>query len=164
MLTTDRKSILDKPQFREISSHIAVFYNYARVERAVESIILESYLGKLRNNVRYMNKGVYICVGINSDGHREILGARIYDSETEIQWELFFDDLKDRGLNGVELVISDGNKGIREAVKQSFPGSSWQYCHVHFMRNLRKLMGKQQWKDISLLIKQSLDNYLLHLI
>ena len=56
------------------------------------------------------------------------------------------------------MVISDGNKGIREAVKQSFPGASWQYCHVHFMRNLRKLMGKQQWKDISLLVKQALDN------
>ena len=56
------------------------------------------------------------------------------------------------------MVISDGNKGIREAVKQSFPGASWQYCHVHFMRNLRKLMGKQQWKALSLLIKQALDN------
>ena len=214
LLTTDGKIILDKPQFRETSFHTAVFDNYSRVERAVESIILESYLSgvstrsvnkviksldvqvspsyvsslssrldktvneflerkidgvykfiyidgtylKIRNNGRYMNKAIYICVGINSDGYREILGSRIYDSETEIEWELFFDDLKNRGLNGVEMVISDGNKGIREAVKQSFPGSSWQYCHVHFMRNLRKLMGKQQWNDISLLIKQALDN------
>ena len=214
LLTTDGKIILDKPQFRETSFHTAVFDNYSRVERAVESIILESYLSgvstrsvnkviksldvqvspsyvsslssrldktvneflerkidgiykfiyidgtylKIRNNGRYMNKAIYICVGINSDGYREVLGARIYDSETEIEWELFFDDLKDRGLNGVELVISDGNKGIREAVKQSFHGASWQYCHVHFMRNLRKLMGKQQWNDISLLIKQALDN------
>ncbi len=56
------------------------------------------------------------------------------------------------------MVISDGNKVIRAAVKKSFPGASWQYCHVHFMRNLRKLMGKNQWNDISLLIKQTLDN------
>jgi len=214
LLTTDGKVILDKPQFRETSFHTAVFDNYSRVEKSVESIILESYLSgvstrsvnkvikslgievspsyvsslssrldktvneflerkidgeykfiyidgtylKIRNNGRYRNKAIYICVGINSDGYREILGSRIYDSETEIEWELFFDDLKERGLNGVEMVISDGNKGIREAVKQSFPGSSWQYCHVHFMRNLRKLMGKQQWKDLSLLIKQALDN------
>ena len=214
LLTTDGKIILDKPQFRETSFHTAVFGNYSRVERAVESIILESYLSgvstrsvnkviksldvqvspsyvsslssrldktvneflerkidgeykfiyidgtylKIRNNGRYGNKAIYICVGINREGYREILGARIYNSETEIEWELFFDDLKDRGLNGVELVISDGNKGIRETVKQSFPGASWQYCHVHFMRNLRKLMGKQQWKDISLLVKQALDN------
>ena len=214
LLTTDGKIILDKPQFRETSFHTAVFDNYSRVERAVESIILESYLSgvstrsvnkvvqsldvqvsasyvsslssrldktvneflerkidgmykfiyidgtyiKIRNNGRYRNKAIYVCVGINSDGYREILGSRIYDSETEIEWELFFDDLKNRGLNGVEMVISDGNKGIREAVKQSFPGASWQYCHVHFMRNLRKLTGKQQWNDISLLVKQALDN------
>ncbi|MGE9811202.1 IS256-like element ISFac7 family transposase, partial [Ferroplasma acidiphilum] len=214
LLTTDGKVILDKPQFRETSFHTAVFDNYSRVEKSVESIILESYLSgvstrsvnkvikslgievspsyvsslssrldktvneflerkidgeykfiyidgtylKIRNNGRYRNKAIYICVGINSDGYREVLGARIYDSETEIEWELFFDDLKDRGLNGVEMVISDGNKGIREAVKQSFPGSSWQYCHVHFMRNLRKSTGKQQWKFLSLLIKQALDN------
>ena len=163
LVTTDGKIILDKPQFRETSFHTAVFDNYSRVERAVESIILESYLSgvstrsvnkviqsldvqvsasyvsslssrldktvneflerkidgvyrfiyidgtylKIRNNGRYRNKAIYICVGINSDGYREILGARIYDSETEIEWELFFDDLKDRGLNGVEMVISD---------------------------------------------------------
>ena len=163
LLTTDGKIILDKPQFRETSFHTAVFDNYSRVEKSVESIILESYLSgvstrsvnkvvqsldinvspsyvsslssrldktvneflerkidgeykfiyidgtyiKIRNNGRYRNKAIYICVGINSDGYREILGARIYDSETEIEWELFFDDLKDRGLNGVEMVISD---------------------------------------------------------
>ena len=214
LLTTDGRILLNKPQFRNKSFHTAVFENYSRVENAVESVILESYLSgvstrsvnkviksldvsvsasyvsslssrldntvneflerkidgeykfiyidgtylKIRNNGRYRNKAIYICVGINSEGYREVLGARIYDSETEIQWELFFDDLKERGLKGVEMVISDGNKGIREAVKQSFPGASWQYCHVHFMRNLMKLMGKQQWKDISLLIKQALDN------
>ena len=129
-----------------------------KIDGAYKFIYIDETYLKIRNNGRYRNKAIYICVGINSDGYREILGSRIYDSETEIEWELFFDNLKDRGLNGVEMVISDGNNGIREAVKQSFPGASWQYCHVHFMRNLRKLMGKQQWKDISLLIKQALDN------
>ena len=71
----------------------------------------------------------------------EVLGARIYDSETEIQWELFFDDLKARGLKGVEMVISDGNKGIREAVKQSFPGSSWSIpCTLY--EEFNKINGK----------------------
>jgi len=77
----------------------------------------------------------------------EDTGIRPYTSV----WESFFDDFKNKGLNGVEMVISDGNKGIREVVKQSFPGSSWQYCHVYFMRNLKKLMGKQQWRDIPLI-------------
>lgn len=52
--------------------------------------------------------------------------------------------MKERGLKGVELVISDGHKGIIEAVSRSFLGSSWQYCHVHFMRNLMKLIPKKR--------------------
>ena len=53
-------------------------------------------------------------VGIDDEGRREITSAKIYDSESEIEWESFFDDLKGRGLKGVELVVSDRHKGIQE--------------------------------------------------
>ncbi len=73
-------------------------------------------------------------------GRKEILSAGLYDSETEVGWESFFDDLKERSLNGVVLVVSDGHKGIQEAVTRSFLGAACQYCHVHFTRNLMKLI------------------------
>ena len=82
-----------------------------KIDEAYKFIYIDGTYLKIRDNGRYRNKATYICIGINSEGYREILGSRIYDSETEIQWELFFDGLKDRGLNGVEMVISDGNKG-----------------------------------------------------
>lgn len=74
--------------------------------------IYDTYL-KIEYNARYRNKVIYICVGINSNDFREISASRLYDPETEMQWELFFDFLKNRGLNGVGMVISDAKKGVR---------------------------------------------------
>ncbi len=58
----------------------------------------------------------------------------------------------------MELVISDGHRGIMEAVSRSFLGASWQYCHVHFMRNLMKLIPKKKWSSVSLIVKEALEN------
>jgi putative transposase len=88
----------------------------------------------------------------------EILSSRLYDSESEVEWESFFDDLKNRGLTGVELVISDGHKGIQESVARSFLGAAWQYCHVHFMRNLMKLIPKKKQSSVMQIVKQALEN------
>ena len=62
--------------------------------------------------------------GVNEDGYREILGAKLADSESEEYWSAFFGDLINCGLTGVKLVISDGHKGIRKAVIKMFVGAS----------------------------------------
>ena len=54
------------------------------------------------------------------------------------------------------MVISDGHKGIMNAVEESFPGSLWQYCHFHFLKNLRKTMSRDQWKDVSKIVSEAL--------
>ena len=99
-----------------------------------------------------------MCIGIDNEGKREILSCKLCDSETEMEWESFFDDLKERGLKGVELVISDGHKGIQGAVTRSFLGAAWQYCHVHFMRNLMKLIPKKKQSSVMQIVKQALEN------
>jgi len=60
--------------------------------------------------------------------------VEIAESEDSGYWSTLFRSLKDRGLEGVQLVISDAHKGIQKAVESSFVGASWQYCHVHFSR------------------------------
>jgi len=65
-------------------------------------------------------------------------------------------ELKKRGLRGVKLVISDGHKGIEEAVKKSFTGSSWQMCHVHFVRDVLRKVPKKRWKEITRKLKEAL--------
>jgi putative transposase len=81
-----------------------------------------------------VNRAFLVVTGIREDGYREILGARIADGEDEQFWHGLFDDLKKRGLTGVELVISDGHNGIQKAVQESFLGASFFIVHVFFVQ------------------------------
>jgi transposase-like protein len=107
---------------------------------------------------RYVTKAFMIVTGVRDDGHREILGARIADGEDELFWSGLFQDLADRGLSGVKLVISDGHKGIRKAVDKSFLGASWQMCHVHLIRAVLRNVAKKYHKEIADKIKMALED------
>ncbi|VUT28188.1 MAG: Transposase, Mutator family [Candidatus Syntrophoarchaeum sp. GoM_oil] len=112
----------------------------------------------MRDGVRYVNKAIFIACGVREDGYREILGATIAECEDEGFWSGFFEDLKERGLKGVKLVISDGHSGIRKAVETSFLGTSWQMCHVHFIRAVMKKISKKDRKEIAHKLKECLDD------
>ena len=71
-----------------------------------------------------------------------MLGCATGDSETEVFWTEFLRGLRDRGLDGVQLVISDAHRGLVNAIGAVFQGSSWQRCRVHFMRNVLAKVSK----------------------
>ena len=83
-----------------------------------------------------VSKAVVIATGITATGQREVLGVDIGDSEDETFWTRFLRSLKDRGLAGVRLVISDAHDGLNKAIRRCFAGASWQRCRVHYARNL----------------------------
>ena len=89
---------------------------------------------KVRAAGRIVSKAVIIAVGLNQDGHREVLGIDIGPSEAETFWTEFLRKLVRRGLKGVELVISDAHEGLKAAVARVLC-TTWQRCRVHFMRN-----------------------------
>ncbi|MCL4453634.1 MAG: IS256 family transposase [Candidatus Thermoplasmatota archaeon] len=209
--TVDGELILDKPDLRSGSFTTTVFDKYSTVEKALNSVIAESYINgvstrsvnniinnlgvnvspeyvsslnkeldtkvkefmetrieeqikylyidatyfKVRKNGRYRSMALYVSIGVNSNGIRQILSMDVYNSEDGMDWSNFF-KLQERGLAGVQLVISDGHSGIRKAVTESFPGSLWQYCHFHFLKNLKKTMNKDQWEDISKIVSEAL--------
>jgi transposase-like protein len=97
-----------------------------------------------------------IATGIHENGYREILGAKVADNEDEPVWENLFEELKGRGLKGVQLVISDGHKGIQKAVEKSFLGASWQMCNVHFMRAVLKNIPKKDKPEVAYELKEAL--------
>ena len=119
-----------------------------RIDREMIYLIVDATYFKVRDGPKYVSKALFIVAGVGLDGHREILGAKIADAETELLWEGYFDELKERGLHGVKMVISDGHKGIRGAVERCFLGASWQMCQVHFIRNLMKVIPKKSWGDV----------------
>lgn len=91
---------------------------------------------KVREAHKVNNVSVVVATGVNSDGHREILGLDVFTGEDEASWLAFIRDLTARGLNGVKLVTSDAHQGLKNAIATALPGSSWQRCRTHFATNL----------------------------
>jgi putative transposase len=97
---------------------------------------------KVRINQRVVSQAVVIATGVSADGKREVLGCAVGDSETEPFWTEFLRDLRDRGLHGVQLVISDAHRGLTAAIATILQGAAWQRCRVHFMRNALAKVSK----------------------
>ena len=90
---------------------------------------------KVRAGGRIVPVAVIIAVPAHADGHREVLGMQVGASEAETFWLDFLRSLKDRGLAGVQLVISDDHRGLKAAADRA-RGASWQHCRVHAARTL----------------------------
>jgi len=90
---------------------------------------------------------VVVATGVTADGGREMLGLDVGDSEDEVLWRAFLRSLKERGLTGVRLVISDQHAGLVAALGRVFQGVGHQRCRVHFARNLLALVPKSH-KDM----------------
>ena len=128
------------------------------IEHPIPYLFVDASYFKVRTDSRYVTKAFMIVTGVRDDGYREILGARIADGEDELFWSGLFQNLADRGLSGVKLVISDGHKGIRKAVDKSFLGASWQMCHVHLIRAVLRNVAKKYHKEIADKIKMALED------
>ncbi len=89
-----------------------------------------------RKDHRVVSRAVVVATGVSTDGRREILDLDVGDTEDEIFWTQFLRRLRQRGLSGVRLVISDAHSGLKTAIRKTFSGSGWQRCRVHFMCNL----------------------------
>lgn len=91
-----------------------------------------------------VSMAVVVATGVTATGEREILGLDVGDSEDEVFWRSFLLSLKQRGLAGVKLVISDQHSGLVKALKRAFQGTAHQRCRVHFARNLLAHVPKGQ--------------------
>lgn len=105
-------------------------------------VYLDATYLHVRCDHHVVSKAVVIATGVREDGHREILGVAVGDSEDELFWRTFLRSLKDRGLFGVKLVISDQHAGLVAAISRCFQGAAHQRCRVHFVRNLLALVPK----------------------
>jgi putative transposase len=128
------------------------------IEEKIRYLFVDASYFKVRSEGRYVNKALLTVTGIREDGYREILGAKVEAGEDESFWESFFEELKVRGLKGVQLVISDGHKGIQKAVEKAFLGASWQMCNVHFMRAVLKNIPKKDKAETAYKLREALED------
>jgi transposase-like protein len=98
--------------------------------------IVDAWGLKIREHGAVRPRSGCVVTGMNAAGYREILGFWIGDSESQQTWPTVLTDLKDRGLTGIDLVVSDDQRGLRKAIEQHFQGARGQRCQTHLTRNV----------------------------
>jgi transposase-like protein len=99
-------------------------------------VLVDALVLKVRERGQVRAMSALLAIGVNAQGYREVLGVQLGDSESEASWTSLFTWLKRRGLQGVDLVVSDDHGGLVKAVRQHFQGATWQRCQTHLARNV----------------------------
>ena len=99
---------------------------------------------KIEQNGKYINKCIYLIIGLKKDGLKEVLGMWSSENESAAFWLSVLTDLKARGVNDILIACTDNLKGFTDAIKSVFPGTITQLCIVHQIRNSCKFVV---WKD-----------------
>jgi putative transposase len=105
-------------------------------QKAYPYLYLDATYLKVRWGASVTNLALLACVGVDEGGFREVLAVEVASSEKGAAYTSLVRGLIDRGLRGVELVVSDDHEGIKAAVAGELPGVKWQRCVVHFERNV----------------------------
>src|SRR5699024_3880016 len=138
---------------KELDPIVKAWQNRSLTDKKYPFVMVDVLYIKVRETHRVISKSCHIALGITEDGNREIIGLMIQNSESDASWSIFFDYLKQRGLYGTELIISDAHPGLVSAIRKSFTGASWQRCQVHFMRNILTTVPKKDSKPFREAIK-----------
>jgi len=156
--------------YRDISKHVEEIYavniSTATISAVTDKIIslvkewqqrpleaiypfvwLDAIHYKIKENGRYISKAVYTVLGVRIDGHKEVLGLYISDSEGANFWLQVLTDLNNRGLQDILIASVDGLKGFPEAIQTIFPATEVQLCVVHQIRNSLRYVGSQNQKE-----------------
>jgi len=129
---------------QEIDQQVQAFLNRPLEGSGYAYVYLDAtYLnGRQGKAQQVTSRAAVVAMGVNGDGRRELLGLKVGNSETEAFWAEFISHLKERGLDGVKLVISDAHSGLTKAIRRQLQGCVWQRCRVHFARNLLQCVPK----------------------
>ncbi|MDA7915254.1 IS256 family transposase [bacterium] len=101
----------------------------------IEYLIVDARYEKVRVAGSVRDCAVLIAIGIQPSGHRSVLGVSVSLTEAEVHWREFLTSLKQRGLHGVKLIVSDAHEGLKAARQATFSGVPWQRCQFHLAQN-----------------------------
>ena len=117
-------------------------------------VYLDCIVVKVRENRRIINKAVYLALGINIDGHKELLGMWMSENEGAKFWLAVLTDLKNRGLQDILIACVDGLTGFPDAIETVYPQTQVQLCIVHQIRNSLKYVSWKERKAIAADLKK----------
>jgi putative transposase len=138
---------------KELDVEVAAFRNRPLDGGPYTYVSMDAMTQKVREGGRIVNVAVVIAVGVNAEGHREVLGFDVITTEDGAGWLAFLRGLVARGLAGTTLVISDAHVGLVDAVRSTLTGATWQRCRTHFMRNLLTRVPKSAQAMVATLVR-----------
>lgn len=155
MSTRDIVAAFQEMYGAEISAGLVSQVTNAVMEQVVEwqnrpldavypIVYLDCIVLKIRQDKRVINKSIYLALGINVEGHKELLGMWISENEGSKFWLSVLTDLQNRGVKHILIACVDGLKGFPEAINATFTDAKIQLCIVHMVRNSLKFVS---WKD-----------------
>jgi transposase-like protein len=138
---------------KELDEEVAAFRSRPLDAGPYTYVSVDALTQKVREGGRIVNIAVVIAVGVNNEGHREVLGFDVVTSEDGAGWLAFLRGLVARGLAGTTLVISDAHPGLVDAVRSTLTGATWQRCRTHFMRNLLTRVPRSAQTMVATLVR-----------
>ena len=110
-------------------------------------VYLDARYEKVRQDGCVADAAVLVAAGVDKEGRRQLLGVSVALSEQEVHWRAFLQSLVERGLSGVQLIISDAHFGLKAARQAVFGGIPWQRCQFHLQQNASQYVPRQEMKS-----------------
>jgi transposase-like protein len=117
-------------------------------------VYLDCIVVKIRQDKQVINKAVYLALGVNLEGHKELLGMWLSENEGAKFWLNVLTELKNRGVKDILIACVDGLKGFPDAINAAFPEAQIQLCIVHMVRNSVKYVPWKDYKAVTADLKQ----------
>ena len=110
-------------------------------------MVVDARYEKIREDGVIRSQAVLVAIGINWEGRRCVLAVELANRESQSSWKEFLAGLRERGLRGVQVVVSDDHVGLRKAIREVLSEALWQRCYVHFLRNALDYLPRKADND-----------------
>lgn len=160
MSTRDIVAVFEEMYGAEISAGLVSQVTNGVMEQVIEwqnrpldavypIVYLDCIVLKIRQDKRVINKAIYLVLGINIEGHKELLGLWMSENEGAKFWLSVLTDLQNRGVKHMLITCVDGLKGFPEAINATYPDAKIQLCIVHMVRNSIKFVPWKDYKELT---------------
>ena len=110
-------------------------FSRRQLPEAFAYLVVDARYERVREGGVIVSRAVLVALGIDWEGRRQVLAVEYANRESQGSWREFLLGLQERGLHGVQFVVSDDHPGLKAAIREVLPGAWWQRCYVHFLRN-----------------------------
>ena len=132
---------------KSVSEEVEKWQN-RKLEKCYSFVYVDCLYCSVREDLRSIKKAIYVVLGIDTLGVKDVLGIWIETTETASKWCEIFEDLKSRGVEDIFFVSMDGLTGLPEAVERVYPQAILQRCIVHITRNIYSILPKKEVKEV----------------